>query len=373
MDNQQPKRIIIFCLPGIGDAILFTPALGLLRRALPNARITAVTMFQGTADILVTNPDLDEVRHFDFYNAGKLKGLRYVQGLRRERFDLSIMPFPSNRLEYNLVNWLVGRRWSAAHRYQHQSWQNLWFLNNITVNELGTLHNVEENLRLARALCERFGATIGEARPELKLTLTADDEQYAERYFREYGFAQDTLFVGLHTYSSTFKNMTRKCWDKDNFVALIRRLGEADSKRRFLLFSGPADEANNQYIMQHVDERVHLVREANLRRALAILRRCRLFVCNDAALMHLAAALRVPIVALFGPTNWQRLHPWSENHVIVRKDLPCMPCFYYSSRPLHCVAGVDYACMREISVEEVFSAVQKLLATTDEKPVTAAS
>ena len=73
-------------------------------------------------------------------------------------------------------------------------------------------------------------------------------------------------------------------------------------------------------------------------------------------------------MALFGPTNWRRLHPWSNNHVIIRKQLPCMPCFYYSSRPLRCLAGIDYACMREISVDEVFTTVQNLLASADEKP-----
>lgn len=358
----------MFCLPGIGDAILFTPALAMLRRGLPHAHITAITMFKGTADILETNPDLDEVRQFDFFHARKLEGLRYVLSLRRERFDLSIMPFPSNRLEYNFVNRLVGRRWRAAHRYQHQSWQNLWFLNNITVTELGTLHNVEENLRLARAILERVGAPVVETKPELKLTLSGDDERYADEYLAPLRGA--TLF-GFHTYSSVFKNMTKKCWDKDNFVALIRRLGEADPNARFLIFSGPADEENNRYIMQRVDGRVRLVREPNLRRALAILRHCRLFICNDAALMHLAAALRVPIVALFGPTDWKRLHPWSDTHAIIHKDLPCQPCFYYSSRPLRCVAGINYACMREITVEEVFAAVQNLLAQTHANSVTA--
>ncbi len=369
MDKLQPKRIIIFCLPGIGDAILFTPALAVLRRGFPNAQITAVTMFQGTADILATNPDLNEVRYFDFYHATKWQGLKYVLGLRREGFDLSLMPFPSNRLEYNLVNRLVGRRVCAAHRYQHQSWQNLWFVNDITVKELGTLHNVEENLRLVRAICKYYRVSVAESEPKLKLELTADDERYADAYLQDHGFAPGTQWIGFHTYSSTFKNMTKKCWDKDNFVALIRRLGESDPQLRFLVFSGPADEANNQYIMQHVDDRVHLVREANLRRALAILKRCRLFICNDAALMHLAAAMKVPIVALFGPTNWRRLHPWSDNHVIIHRNLPCMPCFYYSSRPLRCVAGIDFACMREIPVDEVFVTVQNLLRKSNEKPI----
>jgi ADP-heptose:LPS heptosyltransferase len=375
MQRKLPQRIVVFCLPGIGDAILFTPALALLRRALPGARITVVTMFRGTADVLGTNPDLDEVRYFDFFNAGKLAGLRYVWGLRREGFELSIMPFPSNRLEYNVVNRLVGRRWRAGHRYQHQSWRNLWFLNNIVVREAGTLHNVEENLRLARAICRRLGVPVPEPEPpaELKVVLTAEDEQYAEAFLAAQGIGCGAPLIGFHTYSSTFKNMHRKCWEKDNFVELIRRLGKAYPAARFLIFSGPADEAVNQYIMRHVDSRVVLVREANLRHGAAIMKRCRLFVCNDAALMHLAAALGVPVVALFGPTNWRRLHPWTGRYTIVRKNLPCMPCFYYSSRPLRCVAGIDYACMREISVDEVFAAVETELAQTHAKPLTAPS
>jgi heptosyltransferase II len=378
MDDQLPKRIVVFCLPGIGDAILFTPALALLRRALPSAHITAISMFRGTADILSTNPDLNAVRHFDFFKASRLQGLRYIWDLRRERFDISIMTFPSNRLEYNVVNWLAGRRWCAAHRYAHQSWRNLWFLNNIVVKEAGTLHNVDENIRLIRAICERVGVRSNvEGGPaagvKLTLVLTADDERYGEEFLSKHGVGAETMLFGFHTYSSTFKNMHRKCWDKDNFVRLIERLGQIYPAGCFLIFSGPADEAVNEYILSKVNGRVLLVREPNLRRALAVMKRCRVFISNDSGLLHLAAACAVPVVGLYGPTDWRRLHPWTDCHVIVRRDLPCMPCFYYSSRPLSCVANINYACMREISVDEVFNAVQNLLGQTRERPVVTAS
>ncbi len=377
MEQRIPSRIVIFCLPGIGDAILFTPSLALLRRAFPSAHIAAVTMFRGTADILATNPDLNEVRQYDFFHAKRLDGIRYVLGLRREGFDLSIMPFPSNRLDYNVVNRIVGRHWRAAHRYQHQSRQNLSCLNNITVAEDGHLHNVEENLRLVRAICRRVGVEVPDTSParpadtRLKLVLTDDDRRYAEEFLAHHGIGSGSVLFGFHTYSSTFKNMHRKCWDKDNFVTLIQQLGQHHPAAHCLIFSGPADEAVNDHIMQHVNGRVSLVAESNLRRALAILQHCAMFICNDAALMHLAAALDVPVLALFGPTDWRRLHPWTEQHTIIRKDLPCMPCFYYSSRPLRCVANIDFACMREISVDEVFASVQNLLAHAKAKPVAA--
>jgi len=259
MQLPQPRRIIVFCLPGIGDAVLFTPALGLLRRSFPDAHITVMTMFRGTADILATNPDLTEVRHFDFFNAPARESFRCLWQLRREHYDLSIMSFPSNRFEYNCVNRFVGRRWRAAHRYDHQSWRNLWFLNNIVTHEASDRHNVEENLRLIRAIVTRVGAT--ETTPEpptdrgacirqhpLKLVLPDEDCAHGDAFLSKCGIGSDTMLFGFHTWSSTYKNMTKKCWDKDNFVRLIRKLGSAHPTARFVIFSGPADEAVNEYI-----------------------------------------------------------------------------------------------------------------------------
>ena len=370
MDARPVCRIIVFCLPGIGDAILFTPALALLRRLFPKANITVMTMFRGTADVLATNPDLDEVRHFDFFNAPKLESIRRLWQLRREGYDLSIMAFPSNRFEYNLVNWFVGHRWAAAHRYAHQSWRNFWFVNNITVREAGNLHNVEENLQLVRAIADRVGVPMAELPSErsllmqqhpLQLPVSDEARNFADAFCAERGFGVNSVLFGLHTWSSTFKNMTHKCWGKDDFVALIRRLSVAHLDARFLIFSGPSDTAVSEYIVKHGGDRVVLVQERNLGHAVALQARCRVFITNDSGIMHLAAAVGVPVVALFGPTDHRRLHPWTAQHVVVHQNLPCMPCFYYSSRPLRCVANIDYSCMREISTDTVFNAVENTL------------
>jgi heptosyltransferase-2 len=372
MQPLSPRRILVFCLPGIGDTIMFTPALALLRRMCPQAHITALTMFRGTEHILVTNPDINEVRNFDFFNARPWESLRYLWRLRCEGYDLSIMSFPSNRLEYNIANWFVSRRWHAAHRYHRQSWHNLWFLNNIVVRETGRHHNVEENLRLLAAIAARLGQPL-ELPPwdadrverirqcPLKLALLPDDNAAAELFLAQNNLRPGQLLIGVHTWSSIYKNMARKCWDKDNFVAIIRRLGDEHPDARFLLVTGPADEEVNQYILQHADSRVLLVREANLRRAVAILSHCRVFLSNDSGVMHLAAAAGVPVVGLFGPTDWWRLHPWTERQTVVSRELPCSPCFYYSSNALRCVENIDYACIREITVDEVLAAINQLL------------
>jgi len=361
MPAPPPKRIAVFCLPGIGDAILFTPALRALRAAFPAAQITAVTMFDGAADVLRTNPDLDTVECFDFFHASVGASLRYVLALRRRRFDVSLLGFPANRREYNVVNALVGRRWRAAHRYRRQRWRNLVFLNNGVVPETHSRHNVEENLALVHALCERIGVPVPVTDTALAVHLTPDDLGDGARFLAGHGIAPGDPLIGLHTYSSTFKNMARKCWDKDNFVRLIHRLGDAYPAARFLIFSGPSDGAVNEHIVRHAGAHVVVVAEPQVRAALAVLRHCRIFVSNDSALMHLAGALGVPVVALFGPTNPDRLHPWAAAYSVVGRDLPCMPCFEYSSRPLRCANPQRYACMAELTVDEVVAATHRML------------
>jgi heptosyltransferase-2 len=362
MHDGPPRRILALCLPGIGDAILFTPALAMLRTAFPQARITAVTMFAGAADLLRANPDVDEVRQFDFFHERAWAALRFLWTLRRERFDLSILGFPANRLEYNVVNALLGRRWRAGHRYRTQRHRNLALLNNILVPEQDGRHNVEHNLDLVRAVCDRVGVACPPTSRRLRVHLTPDDEARAAALLAEHGIGDDEPLIGCHTYSSTFKNMHRKCWDKDRFVALIDRIGDAYPAARVLLFSGPSDVAVNRHILVRARGRVTPIEAPNIRWALGVLRRCRAFVSNDSAIMHLAGALGVPVVAIFGPTDPLRLHPWEGPHRIVRRTLPCMPCFPYSSRPLRCAAGTDYACLRELDVDDVFSAVADVLA-----------
>jgi len=72
--------------------------------------------------------------------------------------------------------------------------------------------------------------------------------------------------------------------------------------------------------------------------------------------MHMAAAARVPVVAIFGPTNPAWVRPWGVPHRVVRACESCKPCFRYSPIPMRCIADSDFACLREITVEQVYNA-----------------
>ncbi len=90
---------------------------------------------------------------------------------------------------------------------------------------------------------------------------------------------------------------------------------------------------------------------------------CRLFVSNDTAFMHTAAALQIPTVAIFAYTNYKELYPWKTKHAVIRKDLACSPCFYNSPKPATCIfkGSDEFKCMKLIEVSEVFGAADRLI------------
>lgn len=365
-----PRRILVLCLSGIGDAARFLPALALLRRSFPEARITVVTMFRGAFELLEYNSHLDDLRCIDFFNSSPAKRIFEALRLRCERFDLSILSFPSNRLEYNIAQWIVGCRWRAAHRYMRQSIQNLWFLNNIVLPEEPHLHNVEENLRLVQEIARRFGVRLEDSAsacgPALS-SLPGGDGCRPTASQPPAVPGTGRLKIAIHPYSSTFKNMHRKCWPAVKFAELVNVLADQYPGARFLLLSGPDDQEVSRRILALVHSPVLLV-EDSLHGVIALLRECDLFIGNDAGITHVAAAAGIPVIAVFGPTDWNKLHPWCEHHIVVKRDLWCMPCFYYSSRPLRCGARMDYACVRELPVADIARAVSAMLARLKRPP-----
>jgi heptosyltransferase-2 len=152
-----------------------------------------------------------------------------------------------------------------------------------------------------------------------------------------------------------------KRWPAENFVELIRRLSLRSPGYRFLLFGGPEEDPLKEEICAKTDLGGHVVavKTAGIRQTASIMRRCRLFITNDSGLMHLSAALQMPTVAMFGPTNPLWLHPWRCEHRVLRHG-SCPACFRYSPTPQMCRTGGDFSCIKNITVEEAMEAAVSL-------------
>ena len=116
---------------------------------------------------------------------------------------------------------------------------------------------------------------------------------------------------------------------------------------------GEADVA--QTMVDHAGGKViNLAGKTSLKELLALIARAQFFVCNDTGPMHMAAALNVPVFALFGPANPVRTGPYGDIHTVIRRDLPCSPC--YAHRP--CKAE-GWACMVDLSVDHVHGIISR--------------
>lgn len=341
-------NIIISPLYGIGDVLMTTPALKILKERL-NPHITCLSMFRSTYEVLRYNPHIDSLVYFPFLEERKPELLKFMLSLRG-RFDCSINFYPSNRRQYNMLAYIMGAPRRIGHRYMHRDLFELNFLKNLTILEDRRLHNVEENVKLLEFLGIRSGDV-----PGMGLFLTPDERERGKALIKK----GSKIKVGIHAGTSIFKGHGNKRWPKEKFVELISDLPDCE----FYLFGGADDEDVNEFIVKGAKggERISVLENLPIRVAAAAIENLDLFISNDSGLMHLAAAAGVPVVALFGPTNPDFVRPWGAQNRVVRLELPCSPCFYYSPKSLECRSQSNFKCIREIPVSVVQKAAEDLL------------
>ena len=350
-------KILVLALSGIGDALMFTPALKLLRKNLPDAEIDALVMYKGAQEFLVSNENLNEVIHFDFVEKGLLNSLKFVLKLRK-RYDVSINVYPSNRKEYNLINYLIGAKQRAGAVYLRKDNANLGFLNNIRVLENDSVHNVQTNIKLCEAL---VGKKFNEE-PPLEFSFSEEDTATANKFLNDAGINENELVVGFHPGCATIKNHIKRRWEPEKFAELGKKLINEHSAK-ILIFGGPDEIELKEQINSLINsDKVYIINAESLSKSSAIMKRCNVFVTNDSSQMHIAAALGLKVVAIIGPTNHNYIHPWKTEHQIVTLNLDCSPCFFYSPKPLICNrTDVKFKCIKELTVDMVYSSVSTYL------------
>ena len=352
-------KIIINALSGIGDALMFTPSLNLLKETYPSAEIHALVMFKAVKDFYERNGNINKVYYFDFLTEGFFKSLKFIFSLRG-KYDISINVYPSNRKEYNVINFLLGAKQRAAVEYLRKDFSNLGFLNNLRTLESDSVHNVQSNIRL----CEKLTARTSKEISSLQFPLTDSDYNFANAFFKEKNIDTQDLVIGFHPGSATLKNQANRRWEPEKFASLGKRLIEKYNAK-ILLFGGPTEDELKQNIVDQINSpNAFSVVSHNLTESGAVMKRCNVFVTNDSSLMHIASALQLKIVAIIGPTNTNYIYPWKTQHKIVSLNLDCSPCFIYSPRPLICNRNdVKFKCIKELDFERVYAAVLEFMNT----------
>jgi predicted lipopolysaccharide heptosyltransferase III len=330
------ENILVIKLRYIGDVLLTTSLFRVLREQFPQSRLTALVN-QGTESVLENISSLD---HIEVLPQGNwVQQIKFLRFIRSCRFDCVIDVSDGDRSAFltaiSGARMKIGFNRESLWRGKVYSW---------SVNEqYGTMHMLDYH---AQSLIP-LGMEPRVCAPEL---IVSDEEsQAAEQILANYGL-RDTKWVMLHPAARYWF----KAWSPERFAVL----GDALVQEGFqvaLVGSEPEQKVAEEVIQAGHKKFVSLVGKTTLRELAALMKKCRVFVGNDAGPMHMAAAVGCPVVALFGPTDPAVWGPHGKSCHTIYKGLDCRECFYPG-----CQKG-EMSCMKRISVDEVLQAVKALL------------
>ncbi len=338
-----PKRILIIRTDRIGDVILSTPVIKNLRLAYPHSFI-AFMCRPYTKDIIDGNPYLDEVIVYDKYGEHRsfLSSWRFSLYLKKKRFDIAIILHPTNRT--HLLTFFAGipLRIGWDKKFGFLLTHKLPY-----TKHTGEKHELEYTLDLLRLI------EVPIRDKNTFFPIKKEAERFIDRLFLEYNISQkDKIFV-IHPSASCIS----KRWPQKYFIELINLIKKEFNPKIFIVTS-PKEIIYAEKIMQAHSYLIDLRGKLTLAQLGALLKKTDIFISNDSGPVHVASALRVPVISIFGrndkglsPLRWK---PLGERVFFLHKDVGCRRCFAHNCTK-------KFLCLKAIKPEEVFGLVKKLL------------
>ncbi len=354
--THSKLKILIRGVNWIGDAVITIPAVRSIRRAFPDAHISLLVK-PWVSEIFRENPDINEIILFDDSFKGYTGRLKLAKKLREKAFDKAILL--QNAFDAALIAWLSGIPERIGYK---RDGRGFLLTNAVPVEEyVLKQHQVYYYQNLLKS------AGIEPADTQPYLYLTDNERQSARNLLSSYFTADNGPLIGINP-GATFGSAKR--WPPERFAELIIKVVN-ELNGQVVLFGSPSEiEISNEIIteinrlkikmkIEKIGSRILVTTgKTNLRELAALISECAVFVTNDSGPMHVASALLVPTVAIFGSTDKTATGPFGEGHRIIRKDLPCSPCM-----KRECPEG-HLNCMTAVTADEVFDAVREILPVT---------
>lgn len=346
---NTPRSILIIKPCCLGDVLMATPVIAALRQVFPRARIDFAVGGWSRA-VVENNPHLDGLVDCGRVGSGSRYSWREYLGLvRRIRAETYEACFVLDRSPLiSLLPYLGG----VPQRVGLDSRGRGFSLTvGLPVGDLN--HEAELYLDTVRAV----GIEINE--PRLEFYPAEEDRRHVTEMVNK---CQEVLsrnqvpLIVIHPAGGSNPGMilSAKRWLPQRFAALADRLIE-ERGAQVLLVGGPNDRPIGAAIKEAMRQKPwDLTGQLTLGQLGALLERCDLFVGHDTGAMHLAVAVGIPVVAIFGPSDPRTYGPYSEKSVALWHDVGCNPCLLRGRWNTACRR---FRCIEAVTVEEVWQAV----------------
>ena len=347
-----PERILLFHTAFIGDIILMLPLVQETRRRFPKAQISVLAI-PAAAEALKNHPAIDDVMMYDKRGADRgLSGLiGIVRKLRERKFDLAIVPHRSIRSA------LVIRLAGIPRRIGFSTSAGRFLFSDVVHYDPDSHETTRDRALLTPLDAAPASSELPCLYPSREDILTVDN------LIAEWS-SQKKVDVTQCVAIAPGSVWNTKRWPAESFVALTGLM----VKKGFsvVLIGGESDRLLCQEIEQQLGK-APILNAAGLLTILQsaeLIRRCKVIVTNDSAPMHMAVAMRTPVVALFGATVPEfGFAPLGEHDVVMETlGLPCRPCSIHGGDvcPIR-----TFVCMKQITPDSVFKAVEAVLQTSN--------
>lgn len=332
------KSILAIRIDRIGDVVLSIPALKVLKKYFPDANIYALVK-KGNEKLLKGAHFVDEVIVYsNFFGA--------LKTLRKHHFDLAIDLLMDYPIKPALLAYFSRAKVRAG--FEVIGKKRLF---DIGVRP-GTVkkHLSKHALELVNSIikvCLGKDTDFSQCKPEIYIN--EEDEKETKLFLKENDILENELLVGIHPggyYPS-------QRWPIENFSQLADGLIEKfkakiiiiGSSKETLLVNKMTNLMNNRLTLKAIG--------LSLDKLAALISLMDIFICNNSGPLHIAVTVNTPTVSTMGPTDPVLWWPMGENHIVIRKDLPCSPC--------NRAKCANFDCMKLITIREMMDAVEKQL------------
>jgi len=342
------RNIAVALIGAIGDVILSTPLLQALRDGCPDARITYMVGTTSAPVVYGLNCFDDIILIDDRPNPGLSSTADLLRQVVRAKIDVSISLSRSNRL--SSVFWAA----RVPRRIGFTPLRTSYLLTD-EIYSYGEPQGSAHRTRYFLAAAEALGIPQPK-QVELQYRISESEGENARNMLRVAGVDPTAQrIVGIHPGTSRI-NMEKRRWSSTNFIEVARQLGSRGY--RILLFGGPDEIQDCQAIAQALGPAaIDFSGKLELRQFAAVLKNCHVLINLDSSPLHLAGAIGVPVVGIFGHNNQRLWGPLDSQSRVVRLDLPCSPC------TPDFVCGRSFECIRTLPVSDVIEAVESILDT----------
>lgn len=327
------RKVLLVSLAGIGNYLMQSPTIALLKKNKPDWHVTVWVAPRGTKELAENDPHVDDVIEAP-PKATPLEHIRLTYTLNRMGFDVGIVLSPGQLFKSAAYVWLANIPQRIGNTYPFRGNPRSGFLLTHPVDEQRDLHDIEQNIRLLEPLgitdqlptirqntagdCEAHaqGADPLAWRVNYRLSIPTAHDQEAMQLLSTLKVTRGKSLIGIHAGSAP--DFLWKRWPAENFIAAANHF-IATLNAHILLFGGPAETQLNLSISHQLKPHASVI-STNLLTTAGLMKRCQFVLSNDSGLMHLAAASGAKTFGLLGPTDEKKTGPRGvDSHVIRAK------------------------------------------------------